>query len=107
MGCLQLERGHTVSLHVRAEHLGGSLRTPRGTKAAAQAVLRAMARLYASQMGAIMAGDSLGWLQDAPNNLQTRISYKVDARVAAGAQMVRDMEALFEVSSLQEAPDRW
>ena len=91
-----------MSLHVRAGHLGGSLKTPGGMEAAAQAVLRAMARLYASQMGATTAGESLGWLQDAPDNIQTRISYKVDARVAAGAQMVRDMEALFEVSSLQK-----
>lgn len=95
----QLEHNHTVSLHLRASRIG-TFETPEGQEMAAQAVLRAVSRFYALQMGTVKAHDSLAWLQDVGDQRQASAAAKTDARLAAGRQLVKDMAQLFEVRQM-------
>lgn len=94
---LQLELSHTVSLHLRAERIGSGFQTPAGSEAAAQAVLRALSRIYAICTGSFKSGDNLAWLQDIPDHYEAiaAVANKIDRRLVAGTQLMDSMPHLF------------
>lgn len=108
---MQLEHEHTVSLHMRAIKARDPLDTPgshgegeEDMEATARAILRALSRFYAVQTGTIESVDGLAWPTDCQDARETGVVQQSGERLEAALELVRDMQALFQVWVLPSSP---
>ena len=96
---VQLERGHTVSMHLRSNWTKSKYRdfAEENNQEVSEVLLRAISRQYGDMMGWLKLEGDLGWIQDVSGLENTALSKKADERFAAGRDFIASMLSRFQV----------